>query len=495
MVSNTVTAQHHEVSAVARVLIKCNRVAARAADEREALQSVCDLLVEQGLFSGASIGSNRAGTHQGSMSAHCFLLDADRQSLGTLTLSATDPDAFTPEIVEIVADWCDGFAQLLLAARHGDGEVEQLRRTEAALRRSEAFLAKAQRVSRTGSFSWTASTGAMVWSNETFHILGYDGGRMTPTVADLLLRVAPEDQPRAEEIFGRAARDGEDFDLELRLRTPDGVRSHIRIVAQLLGSPATDEFVGAIMDVSELKEMGEAVTSREQVLGILGHDLRNPIGAVLGLVTMAYLKDPISPSLQEKLTRIERAAQRMNEMVDSLLDFTRTQFCGPLPIRPTETDLHDVCRRVVDELKAGHPHRAIYLLADGDTRGYWDAGRMAQVVSNLAANALTHGDPTAPVRVIVERSGEAATIKVHNFGRAIEREEIPLLFEPFHRAEHYQQLASRRGLGLGLHIVKQIVTAHGGSISVESSANDGTTFSIVLPGVAARSWEDLEHTA
>jgi sigma-B regulation protein RsbU (phosphoserine phosphatase) len=151
-----------------------------------------------------------------------------------------------------------------------------------------------------------------------------------------------------------------------------------------------------------------------------------------------------------------------------------------LPISPTATDLNELCRRVVDELAAGHPSRTIDLEARGDASGRWDPGRIAQVVSNMVANALTHGDPYAPVRLSIEGENGAVTLKVCNRGPAIVEELIPILFEPFRRGSPADP-SRTHGLGLGLHIAKQIVIAHGGSISVHSSADQGTTFSVSLP--------------
>ena len=479
-------------SNLAAVLLQCSKSAARAASEHEALQVVCDLLVEHRLFRGASIGFHQAGTHRGATSNQCFLLRVDGQLLGALTVSSVDPDAFEPTLVEVVSTWCESLAVVLAAVRrralHGragawsepGGQLQELQRTESALRRSEAFLAKAQRLSLTGSFSLTLSTGESVWSNETFRIFGCDPALGTPRFEDVLVRVHPDDRERVAEVFLRAAREGEAFESEARLRFDDGAIKHIRIVAHAIGCPLNGELVGAIMDVTAIKEMEQALLFRDQMMGILGHDLRNPLSAILGLAQLGLLDQGLPAPRREQLERIDHAARRMHEMIDTLLDFAQTRFAGKLPIRPAHVDLAELCRGVVDELEVAHPEATIAIDAHGDTVGAWDPARIAQVISNLVGNALAHGDSTAPVRVSIDGAARTLTLAVHNDGEPIPVEQMATLFEPFRRGG--SPSANRpRGLGLGLHIAKQIVTAHGGAISVRSSAVQGTLFTVELP--------------
>jgi PAS domain S-box-containing protein len=363
-------------------------------------------------------------------------------------------------------------------------DVEDFKQTEDALRRSEAFLAKAQRLSLTGSFAWNTVSGDIIWSDETYRIFGVDRGRTIPSLDLVLQRAHPDDLGAVREQIERVRRERGDFEAQFRLLMPDGAVKHIHVVAQAVSGPRASEYVGAVMDVTAAREMTQALDFRDQVMGIVGHDLRNPLGAVLGIAQLAQRDGSLSDTAQRHVTQIERAASRMEELIEALLDFTQTRFAGRLPISPTQTDLGEVCARVVSELAAGHPQRTIDLETRGDARGKWDPGRMAQLVSNLVGNALTHGDPRAPVRLAIE-GAEALRLLVHNRGPAIDARHIPALFEPFRRGET-AGVSARRGLGLGLHIAKQIAVAHGGSISVHSSPDEGTTFCVELPRVAAR---------
>jgi PAS domain S-box-containing protein len=243
---------------------------------------------------------------------------------------------------------------------------------------------------------------------------------------------------------------------------------------------------GATIDVTELKEAEEQLARelgfRERMMGVLGHDLRNPVSAVLGLAGLVRLDDRLSDKAQEQLGLIEQAARRMNEMIGTLLDFTRLRFHGSLPVAVEEIDLDELVRGVVAELQAAHRMRAIELCASGNLRGRWDPGRIAQLLSNLAANALSHGARETPVRVELAEDGEAVLLSVSNRGPVISPETVDRLFEPFHQGADSGD--GRRGLGLGLFIVREIVRAHGGTIDVRSF-DDLTTFAVTLPRAAS----------
>jgi signal transduction histidine kinase len=181
------------------------------------------------------------------------------------------------------------------------------------------------------------------------------------------------------------------------------------------------------------------------------------------------------------VAEIDRAAQRMLEMIGTLLDFTRSRFTGDFPVSPLPTDVHEVCRGVVAELQAAEPDRTVELELSGDGRGAWDPARIAQVVSNLVSNALEHGAPDAPVRVSVGGDEEHAVVEVENHGPPIPPELMAVMFEPFCRGSALRDASHARGLGLGLFIVSEIVRAHGGTVEVDSSAERGTRFTVSLP--------------
>jgi PAS domain S-box-containing protein len=274
---------------------------------------------------------------------------------------------------------------------------------------------------------------------------------------------------------------------EIRL-TVDGTTHHCTVHMEPLRGPSGDVIgiTGAATDVTEQKQvqaaLADALAFRDRMLGILGHDLRNPVAAVRTAATLLLRRDDLDDDARELAGAIDCSGKRMLEMIESLLDFSQTRFKGALPISPIPTNLHEVTRAVVDEVLAANPGRQIDLTVKGDARGRWDPARMAQVVSNLVGNAIMYGAPREQVRVSLEGDADVLRLTVWNAGAPIPPELFPILFEPFRRGASHG-----RGLGLGLYIAKQIVTAHGGEIDVHSTAEDGTRFAVRLPrgGVVA----------
>lgn len=217
---------------------------------------------------------------------------------------------------------------------------------------------------------------------------------------------------------------------------------------------------------------------RDQFIGVLGHDLRTPLGAVTaGAALLATPED--NPQRRGRVVaRIMNSAQRMERMIGDLLDLTRARLGGSMPLKRRSANLRQVCEETMIEIRAGRPEAVLRFHASGDLRGEWDVDRLAQVVSNLIGNAIQHGSGT-PVTLTGQEQGDAVTLAVHNGGPPIPPEVLPFVFEPLARGR--AEGAARSGIGLGLFIARTIVSAHGGHIQVSSSTDAGTTFTVVLP--------------
>jgi two-component system sensor histidine kinase/response regulator len=223
---------------------------------------------------------------------------------------------------------------------------------------------------------------------------------------------------------------------------------------------------------------------RERFMGVLAHDLRQPLNTIVIANHTIAGAIPSTPQLMAVMNVQRRAAVRMDTMIAELLDFTRSHPETGIPVDRQDTDLAEVARAVVDEMRVGHPDRSFRLDVAGPCRGHWDRGRLAQVCTNLVANAVEHSSsPLLPIDVRLEGRDDGVELTVANQGQPIPAELVPVLFDAFRRGDR----ASRKtgGLGLGLYIVQEIARAHGGMVAVQSDA-DATVFRLTLPRDVAR---------
>ncbi len=231
--------------------------------------------------------------------------------------------------------------------------------------------------------------------------------------------------------------------------------------------------------------------SKDLFLGILGHDLRNPLGAIIMSATAMITDDKPSEPHARRSSVILRSSLRMEQIIRDLLDFTRSHLGSGIPITRAEMDLAQLSQQMVDEISALHPHRVVQFEATGELRGSWDRDRIGQVLSNLLGNAVQHGSEDAPITVVLSGRPDEVTIAVHNWGPPIPAARFQEIFHPLNRvALDTSRARDLSSLGLGLYIAKEVAIAHGGRIEVESSAAQGTTFIVRLPRVAPAARHD-----
>jgi signal transduction histidine kinase len=236
---------------------------------------------------------------------------------------------------------------------------------------------------------------------------------------------------------------------------------------------AIDEAMTESMD----RFAAETDLFRDKFIGVLSHDLRNPLGAITASAALLAVPEDNPERRGRIVARIMNSAQRMERMIADLLDLTRTRLGGSLPLKRRPADLQQVCEEAMMEIRAGQPDALVRLHVSGDLRGEWDADRLEQVVSNLIGNAIQHGNGT-PITLTGQEQGHSVTLTVHNGGPPIPPEALPYVFEPLARG---RTEGASHSIGLGLFIARAIVSAHGGHIQVSSSAETGTTFTIELP--------------
>ena len=226
------------------------------------------------------------------------------------------------------------------------------------------------------------------------------------------------------------------------------------------------------------EELRRIMDLQEQFIGIVSHDVRSPLSAILMSVRQLQRLE-LGERERRVVDRIERGGQRIEQVVGLLLDFTRARMGQGIPVQPRLLDVHELCARVVDELKATQPQRWVELRG-APAWGVVDADRLFQVLANLLENACKYGTADQPVTLSTEEVGDELRVEVHNEGEPISAELLPRLFEPFSRGAQTEETV-KLSLGLGLYIVREIVHAHGGKVEVSSTRETGTTFTLRLP--------------
>ncbi|MGV3569694.1 MAG: ATP-binding protein [Ramlibacter sp.] len=224
--------------------------------------------------------------------------------------------------------------------------------------------------------------------------------------------------------------------------------------------------------------------STDLFIGILGHDIRNPLGTIMMAAEVLTRTGQLTA---QAAAPIVNSAVRINSIIEQVVDFTRAQAEGVMPIVRTPGNLADQLFKVVQETQIRHPTRLLQLRSVGHFEGTWDEGRVGQLLSNLLGNAFLYGSKDGTVTVDLSSSAKEVSFSVHNEGQPIPPEDLKRIFEPMARGSMNDtggELREPKGLGLGLYICREIVLSHGGKLDVESTAEDGTTFRVTLPRFA-----------
>ena len=318
-----------------------------------------------------------------------------------------------------------------------------------------------------------------IWNRAAEELFGWRReevlGRPVPFVPE-----GGEDQAR--EILAGASEGIVIRNREVRRVRKDGMSIDLALSIAPLRDPRgnVSGSIAILADITERKrreqETEEAAHFREHFVSIVGHDLRNPLTAIITSAQLLLRYGGLNARQARVVGRVGSSADRMARMIDDLLDFARSRLGGGFPIHPRRFDLGELTQQTVEELLFAYPGRSVRIDAQGDLWGNWDPDRVAQVISNLIGNALQHGLEDGDVLVSLRGEQNTVVLETRNGGAPVPPEVLPHVFEPGRRGD-----ARAGGLGLGLFIVEQIVLAHGGSIEARSTEAEGTTFTVVLP--------------
>jgi PAS domain S-box-containing protein len=361
-------------------------------------------------------------------------------------------------------------------------EARQQSLIEEIQRSAESFRTLAEAIPQQ---VWTSPPdGALDFVNE--RVLTYFGSPREQVLGDGWQRFAhPDDLEAVLTRWAHALTTGEEYEIEFRLRRADSTyRWHLaRAVVVRDAQGEIVKWFGTNTDIHDAQQIRQELEERtrfeQHLLGIVSHDLRNPLGAIL-LGAKALLELEEDEWVTPIARRIVSSAERSTRMIGDLLDFTQARLGGGIPLKPGAVDLLALATTTLREVESAYPDRSVKLTREGDPHGSWDADRLAQVVTNLVTNALKYSPADTPVAVSLADRGDSVELHVHNQGAPIPADRLDRIFEPLQRATDEIDLKTR-SVGLGLYIVDAIAKAHGGSVGVASTAESGTTFTVRLP--------------
>jgi len=263
----------------------------------------------------------------------------------------------------------------------------------------------------------------------------------------------------------------------IRLWTTSCKQNEVQLVEELT---RFNEGIDQALSESIRYFAGQLDRSRELFMGILGHDLRNPL-QVIQSCAAKLLHAPADLEQQQRLgTYVRDGANQIALMLADLLDTVRTQLGGSLPLQPEDLDINALCKVVVGQFQLLYPMRQLQIRLSGELRGRGDPIRLQQLLSNLLRNAFQHGDVESIITLTARLENQCAVISVHNEGEPIAAALLANIFEPLRRSDEHHA-ADSFSMGLGLYIASTIARAHQGSLTVESTRDRGTTFTAKLP--------------
>jgi signal transduction histidine kinase len=450
----------------------------------------------------------------GTPGGHGIVIPVGVNAEGGLVAAASDRADFPSEIDQLLlsvaanqAATAFRMARLLLDHRRAEEALreseQQLRKARdelevrvaertAELRRSEAYLAEAQKLSHTGSFGWHISSGKLYWSEETFRI--FECARTAePTLALVLERTHPLDRSRVQQTVERAIQEMRGLDFEHRLLIPDGKIKNVHIVGHPVPGAGglVAEFVGTVMDVTERRRAEEGrqalthanrVTSMGQLTASIAHEINQPIAAVVTNAQAALrwfdMQPPDQSEVRQALNRIVADGRRAGDVIGRV-----RALIAKAPVRKEELEVNDTILNVIGVTRIEIERKGISLqtlLAPDLPPIQADRVELQQVMLNLIINAVEavseRGEGARELTISSENAGaDGIRVAVQDTGPGLTAETLERIFDAFYTTKH-------GSMGMGLSICRSIIEAHGGQIwATANTSGGGATFQFTLP--------------
>jgi PAS domain S-box-containing protein len=374
-------------------------------------------------------------------------------------------------------------------------DIDDRKRAEEELSRSEAFLAEAQRLSLTGSFAWRVATDEITWSGQVYRIFQVDP-TVPVTLERIQTRIHPDDLPLFWDVVNRARAGGDDFENELRLLMPDGSVRYLHVMARAGGDPANLEYIGAVQDVTERRRADAALdlartelahVARVSSLGTLtasiAHEVNQPLSGIVTnastCLRMLAADPPNIDGARETARRTIRDGHRASEVINRLRGLFARKDAVAEPV-----DLNDAAREVIALSTGELQRRRVILrteLADDLPVVLGDRIQLQQVILNLllnAADAMNQVDDHPRhlgVRTELSEDG-GVTLVVQDAGVGFSAQDAERMFEAFYTTKG-------DGMGIGLSVSRSIIERHHGKLWAVPNTGPGATVAFTIPAV------------
>ena len=429
------------------------------------------LLQMQGSVSEVKLDLVHADGHRIPMVMNAVAREHDGALLHELALFvATDRHAYETE--------------LMRARRKAEDLLVEQQRTQEALTLAETKLRIALESAELHLWEVDPVTHARRYSPGFARLLGMEMPQEI-SYEQLVAAIEPADLEQARAAFATLLDSGSElFRATYRVNGVDGVQRTVLSTARRVTAAdgSARQIVGLVQDISEHARQRAEAEDRalfaEQMVGIVSHDLRNPLSTIRVGSQVLEMASP-APHQLPVLQSINRAVARAQRLISDLLDFTMARIGQGLSVDMRDLTLRELVAEHVEELSLAYPSREIRHVHEGDGTVVADAGRLQQLLDNLISNAVAYGDEAAPIVVTSRVQSDGFILSVCNHGTPIDAALLPTLFQPMVRGTDIG--SAHRSVGLGLYIVAGIVRAHGGDVVVHSSAEDGTTFTASFP--------------